>query len=258
MLDLDCGWGSLAIRAASKYGCFVTVLTTSIEQATRVKQRVQKADVASMVTILSPQVDARNLSRNSEYMGKFDCVICSSETITTKSSKSAWKTFFQTVGRVLKPDAGKLVLAAVTTPVPNNSRNFLNTILFPGLWIPTVWFLVHGAHDHAHLSLNHVDQLGLHFAQTLSLWRRRLNLESQNEARALRMDDVSLRAINYGLLVSQAALVTQQQHLQLLVFSNSKDSKPDAIPVLDTVMEPVMDQAAPLTDAALKALVPLA
>jgi cyclopropane-fatty-acyl-phospholipid synthase len=51
LLDVGCGWGSLAIHAAREHGCRVVGITLSIEQAELARQRVKEAEVEDLVEI---------------------------------------------------------------------------------------------------------------------------------------------------------------------------------------------------------------
>jgi cyclopropane-fatty-acyl-phospholipid synthase len=51
LLEIGTGWGSLAIHAASRYGCKVTTTTISRAQHELAARRVREAGVADRVTV---------------------------------------------------------------------------------------------------------------------------------------------------------------------------------------------------------------
>ena len=51
LLDIGCGWGSMAIHAASNYGVKVTGVTLSIAQAERARERVAEAGLSDRIEI---------------------------------------------------------------------------------------------------------------------------------------------------------------------------------------------------------------
>ena len=51
MLEVGCGWGSFAIRAAQRTGCRVTGITVSKEQLAEATARVKAAGLADRVTL---------------------------------------------------------------------------------------------------------------------------------------------------------------------------------------------------------------
>lgn len=52
VLEIGCGWGSFAIRAAQRTGCKVTGLTLSREQLREGSDRVNSAKLDHLVTLL--------------------------------------------------------------------------------------------------------------------------------------------------------------------------------------------------------------
>jgi cyclopropane-fatty-acyl-phospholipid synthase len=52
VLEIGCGWGAFAIRAASKTGCRVTGLTLSKEQLAEAAARVEAAGLSDRITLL--------------------------------------------------------------------------------------------------------------------------------------------------------------------------------------------------------------
>src|SRR3954452_6085826 len=51
LLDVGCGWGSLALHAAERYGAQVVGITLSVEQATLARKRVAEAGLTEKVDI---------------------------------------------------------------------------------------------------------------------------------------------------------------------------------------------------------------
>src|SRR4051794_12127229 len=51
LLDVGCGWGSLALHAAQRYGADVVGITISAEQATLARKRVAEAGLADRIDI---------------------------------------------------------------------------------------------------------------------------------------------------------------------------------------------------------------
>jgi cyclopropane-fatty-acyl-phospholipid synthase len=51
LLDVGCGWGSLAIHAAREHGCHVVGITLSMEQAELARRRVKEAELEVLVEI---------------------------------------------------------------------------------------------------------------------------------------------------------------------------------------------------------------
>jgi cyclopropane-fatty-acyl-phospholipid synthase len=231
MLDIGFGWGGLSIHAAKKFGCQVTGITLSVEQKALAEERVKAAGVEHLITFIV--MDYRTFARQDENRGKFDRVL-SCEMIEAVGHKHLGA-FFWAVEQVLAHD-GILVMEAITTPEQRyetylRSTDFINTIIFPGSCCPSVHALVDAAYKQSCLTLEHIDNIGLHYAQTLAEWRRRFNA---NEAlvRSLGFDDIFLRVWNYYKCYCEAGFFSQTENCLILVFS--RQGCPSLVPLCET------------------------
>ena len=57
--------------------------------------------------------------------------------------------------------------------------------------------------------MQHIDNIGVHYAKTLREWRRRFNLDGGMEVRKLGFDDTFVRVWNYYLTYCEAGFATQ-------------------------------------------------
>jgi len=218
LLDIGFGWGGLSIHAAKKYGCRVTGITLSVEQMELAQQRVDAEGLHDLITF--EVVDYRTFARRPENQGRFDRVL-SCEMIEAVGHEHLGE-FFWAVEQVLNRD-GVLVMEAITTPEERyetyrRSTDFINTIIFPGSCCPSLHALVDAAYKNSTLTLEHIDNIGLHYAQTLAEWRRRFNANAPF-VRKLGFDDVFLRAWNYYLTYCEAGFFSQTEHCLILVFA---------------------------------------
>lgn len=218
LLDMGFGWGGLSIYAAEKYGCRVTGISLSVEQKALADKRVQEKGLGSLISF--EVVDYRTFARRKENQGKFDRVL-SCEMIEALGHKHLGG-FFWVVEQVLAHD-GILVMEAITTPEQRyetyiRSTDFINTIIFPGSCCPSLHALVDAAYQQSSLTLKHIENIGLHYAQTLAEWRRRFNA-SEATVRSLGFDDVFLRAWNYYLTYCEAGFFSQTENCLILVFA---------------------------------------
>jgi cyclopropane-fatty-acyl-phospholipid synthase len=218
VLDIGFGWGGLSIHAAKKYGCKVTGITLSVEQKALAEKRVKEEGIESLITF--EVVDYRTFCARKSNCGMFDRVL-SCEMIEAVGHGHLVE-FFWAVEQVLCRD-GVLVMEAITTPEERyenylRSTDFINTIIFPGSCCPSLHALVDAAYRGSTLTLEHVDNIGLHYAQTLAEWRRRFNAE-EPFVRQLGFDDVFLRAWNYYLTYCEAGFFSQTENCLILVFA---------------------------------------
>jgi cyclopropane-fatty-acyl-phospholipid synthase len=218
LLDIGFGWGGLTIHAAKKYGCKVTGITLSVEQKALAEERIQKEGLGHLVTF--EVVDYRVFARRKENTQKFHRVI-SCEMIEAVGHNHLGD-FFWAVEQVLAPN-GVLVMEAITTPESRyenyrRTTDFINTIIFPGSCCPSLHALVDASYQSSTLTLEHIDNIGIHYAETLREWRRRFNA-NEELVRNLGFDDVFLRVWNYYLTYCEAAFDTQTENCLILVFS---------------------------------------
>jgi cyclopropane-fatty-acyl-phospholipid synthase len=218
LLDIGFGWGGLSIRAAKKYGCKVTGITLSVEQKALAEKRVKEEGLQGIISF--EVVDYRTFARRKENQGRFDRVL-SCEMIEAVGHRHLGD-FFWAVERVLAQD-GILVMEAITTPEQRyenyiRSTDFINTIIFPGSCCPSLHALVDAAYKQSTLTLEHIDNIGLHYANTLAEWRRRFN-SNEEKIRSLGFDDVFLRAWNYYLTYCEAGFFSQTENCLILVFA---------------------------------------
>jgi cyclopropane-fatty-acyl-phospholipid synthase len=218
LLDIGFGWGGLSIQAAKKYGCKVHGITLSVEQKALAEERVKQQGVGDLITF--EVVDYRTFARRTENIGAFDRVV-SCEMIEAVGHNHLGE-FFWVVEQVLKSD-GILVMQAITTPESRyenyrTTTDFINTIIFPGGCAPSLHSLVDAAYQQSTLTLEHIDNIGLHYARTLAEWRRRFNA-NESFVRQLGFDDIFLRVWNYYLTYCEAGFHSQTVNCLVLVFA---------------------------------------
>ncbi len=208
ILDIGFGWGGLSLHAAKKYGCKVWGITLSVEQKALAEERVRREGLGHLITF--EVIDYRTFARRSENQGKFDRVL-SCEMIEAVGHNHLGE-FYWAVEQVLAED-GILVMEAITTPEARyetylRSTDFINTIIFPGSCCPSLHALVDASYQWSTLTLEHIDNIGLHYAETLAEWRRRFN-RNEKFVRKLGFDDIFMRVWNYYLTVSIESILPQ-------------------------------------------------
>lgn len=167
LLEIGTGWGSLAIHAAGRYGCRVTTTTISPSQFAEASRRVAAAGLADRIQIV--QQDYRDLE------GSYSKIV-SVEMIEAVGLRFL-PTFFATLDRLLRPD-GLVAIQAITIADRNyesarRNVDFIQRYIFPGGAIPSVSALCSTAATASRLTPLHIEDLGLHYAETLYRWRER-------------------------------------------------------------------------------------
>jgi cyclopropane-fatty-acyl-phospholipid synthase len=164
VLEIGTGWGELALRAARR-GAEVTSITLSEQQRELALQRVADAGVADRVAI--ELCDYRNAA------GTYDAVV--SVEMIEAVGYEFWPIYFRTLDERLRP-GGRVGLQAITMPDDRmqSSRDTYTWILkyiFPGGLIPSVAAIESTVARDTRLSVLDRHGFGLHYAQTLRLWR---------------------------------------------------------------------------------------
>ena len=165
LLDIGCGWGTLAIEAA-KRGASVVGLTLSREQKAWAEQKIAEAGLADRIEIRFQ--DYRDTAE------QFDAV--SSVEMVEAVGKRWWGTYLDSIARNLKP-GGRAALQFISIEhrmFDRYARNadFIQTYIFPGgMLLDEPQFQSLGAERG--LSWNDRQGFGRDYAETLKRWRQR-------------------------------------------------------------------------------------
>jgi len=165
VLEIGCGWGGFAIQAAKETGCKVTGITISEEQYTFARQRVAEEGLEDRVTIES--CDYRKMK------GAFDRVV--SIEMLEAVGHTYYGTFFSTCDRLLKP-GGRVVLQVICIPdqrfdAYRRNPDWIQKHIFPGGMLPSLTELSKAMASHSRFTVENLDNIGIHYAETLRRWR---------------------------------------------------------------------------------------
>ena len=161
LLDVGCGWGSMAIHAAVHHGAHVVGITISRAQAEHARRRVEGAGVGDRVEIRLQ--DYRDLSGES-----FDAI--SSIGMSEHVGHGKIDRYFATLRSVLAPQ-GRLLNHAISSVGGSmlGRRSFVGRYVFPDGELIDVGEVVL-AMERAGLEVRDVESLREHYARTLRAW----------------------------------------------------------------------------------------
>ena len=162
LLDVGCGWGSLAMHAAREYGADVVGITLSQEQAALARKRVAEAGLTGSVEI-----------RVQDYRvvddGPFDAI--SSVGMAEHVGRSKLSVYADTLGALLGP-GGRLLNHAISWAEEETTwRNdtFIARYVFPDGELVTLGDMLN-ALTSGDLEVIDVEPLRQHYALTLRAW----------------------------------------------------------------------------------------
>jgi cyclopropane-fatty-acyl-phospholipid synthase len=187
LLDVGCGWGSLAMHAAQRYGADVVGITLSAQQAALARQRIADAGLDGRVSIRVQ--DYREVAD-----GPFDAI--SSIGMAEHVGRAALAGYVSTLHGLLRP-GGRLLNHAISWTAGETTWDddtLIARYVFPdGEVLPLA--VTVAALDRGGFELLDVESLRRHYALTLRAWVERLEkqwdaavaLTSEGRARVWRL-----------------------------------------------------------------------
>ncbi|MDA8201562.1 MAG: cyclopropane-fatty-acyl-phospholipid synthase [Chloroflexi bacterium] len=179
LLDIGCGWGSLVVFAAERYGVEATGITLSAKQAERASDEIRRRDLEgrSLVTVR----DYRDLAR----FATFDAV--ASVGMFEHVGRERLAEYFRAAFRALRP-GGLFLNHGIATTAPGGTRRpswtrfgdggFVARYVFPDGELVTVEDAIDFARR-AGFELLDVQRLRPHYALTLQAWVERLEASAE-------------------------------------------------------------------------------
>jgi len=166
LLEIGCGWGSLAEIAARDYGVEVVGLTLSQAQK-------DYADARLAAAALEERTEIR-LQDYRDASGTFDAIV--SVEMAEAVGQEYWPAYLGAIAGLLKP-GGRAALQFISIREPlfdsyAASADFIQTYIFPGGMLVSEQRFERLAAE-AGLSWRNREGYGLHYAETLKRWRDR-------------------------------------------------------------------------------------
>jgi cyclopropane-fatty-acyl-phospholipid synthase len=195
VVEAGCGWGSLALHMARRYGVHVRAFNISKEQVAYARARAVDERLADRVEFVED--DYR------EIRGCYDVFV--SIGMLEHVGLADFPTLGRVIDRSLGPDGrGLLHFIGRNRPGPLNA--WIRKRIFPGAYPPTLREVFEHVFEPVGLSVLDVENLRLHYARTLEHWRCRLNAASNQVVDMF--GEPFLRAWRLYLTGSQAAFTT--------------------------------------------------
>ncbi|MFS7992782.1 putative cyclopropane-fatty-acyl-phospholipid synthase [Helianthus anomalus] len=193
VLDIGCGWGSLAIELVKQTGCKYTGITLSKEQIKYAESKVKEANLQDRIKFLLR--DYRQIPDTFKYDRIISC-----EAIE-HFGHEYYEEFFRCCESALAED-GIFVLQTIAVQdsrydMFRKKRDFIKEYIFPGGNLPSLSRLTSAMAASSRLCVDHVEQLERHnYYQTLRCWRSNF-MKNQSKILALGFNQDFIRTWEY-------------------------------------------------------------
>ncbi|GAA3397766.1 class I SAM-dependent methyltransferase [Cryptosporangium minutisporangium] len=211
LLDVGCGWGTMAIHAAREYGVQVVGVTNSHEQAVGAAKRAAAAGVGDLVEIR--EQDYRDVDD-----GPYDAI--SSIGMAEHVGTDQWRDYASLLYGLLKP-GGRLLSHQITQPPRvtekieshrkgKPERTFITAYVFPDGELQSVGWISDQL-ESVGFEVRDAESLREHYARTLRAWVT--NLED-HWSEAVELTSVG-RARVWRLYMAGSALAFERNRIAI-------------------------------------------
>ena len=214
VIEAGCGWGSLALFMARRYGVTVRAFNISAEQIAYARLRAGKEQLGDRVEFIED--DYRNIQG--------DCDVFVSVGMLEHVGAPDYPTFGSVINRSLAAH-GRALLHFIGRNQPSPLNPWIRKRIFPGAYAPTLREVFEHVLEPHGLSVLDVENLRLHYARTLEHWRRRF--DAARDQVSTMFDERFVRAWELYLAGSEAAFTTGSMQLfQVVVARGDSNAIP--------------------------------
>jgi cyclopropane-fatty-acyl-phospholipid synthase len=214
VIEAGCGWGALALHMARYYGVRVKAFNISREQIAYARDRAAREGLGSRVEFIDD--DYRNVS------GQFDAFV--SVGMLEHVGRRNLASVGAVLHRTLRRDGGRGLLHFIGRDVTRPLNAWIRRRIFPGAYTPTLAEITTRILSPAGMSVIDVENLRLHYAQTLAAWAARFT-DAADYVRDTYGDEFR-RAWELYLAGSEAAFNTGWLQLFQVVFTPRESLPP--------------------------------
>jgi len=160
VLDIGCGWGSLAIDIAKNTSCEVIGITLSKNQFNYCTKKVQELNLENQVSF--KLLDYRQLDE------KFDRIV--SVGMFEHVGRKFYKKFFIQIEKLLNDGGVSLIHTIGSVNPPRDPHPWITKYIFPGGYTPSLSEVISPI-EKAGLIVSDIEVLKLHYSYTLRHWK---------------------------------------------------------------------------------------
>jgi cyclopropane-fatty-acyl-phospholipid synthase len=213
VLDIGCGWGSLAIDIAKTKNCEVTGITLSKNQFNYCIKKAKELNLENQVTF--KLIDYRQLDE------KFDRIV--SVGMFEHVGRKFYKNFFKRIEKLLNNDGVSMIHTIGSVNPPRDPHPWITKYIFPGGYTPSLSEVVTPV-EKAGLIVSDIEVLKLHYSHTLRHWK---NNCIKNKAQIIEMfDEKFFRMWEFYLASCESAFKWGDQVVYQLQLTKNYTSTP--------------------------------
>jgi len=160
VLDIGCGWGSLAFDIAKSVNCEVTGITLSKNQFDYCVKRAKELNLDNQVKF--KLIDYRELNE------KFDRIV--SVGMFEHVGRKFYKKFFKQIEKLLDDNGVSLIHTIGSVNPPRDPHPWITKYIFPGGYTPSLSEVTTPI-EKAGLVVSDIEVLKLHYSHTLRHWK---------------------------------------------------------------------------------------
>jgi cyclopropane-fatty-acyl-phospholipid synthase len=222
VVEAGCGWGSLALHIAGRYGAKVRAFNISKEQLEFARRRAREQGMESRVEFIED--DYRNIS------GSYDAFV------SVGMLEHVGRENYPELGRVAKralTAEGRGLIHSIGRNRPESFHAWIEQRIFPGAYPPSIGEMMQ-IFEPSSLSVLDVENLRLHYAQTLRDWLERYEAALES-VRAMHYDESFVRMWRLYLAGSIAGFEMGSMQLFQVLFTKQENN---SIPLTREFMYP--------------------
>ncbi|GAV89235.1 LOW QUALITY PROTEIN: CMAS domain-containing protein, partial [Cephalotus follicularis] len=211
VLEIGCGWGTLAIEVVKRTGCKYTGITLSVEYA---EMKVREAGLQDYIKF--HLCDYRQLPKSHKYDRVISCEMIEAV------GHEYMEEFFGCCESVLADNA---LFVLQFTSIPDEryneyrqSSDFIKEYIFPGGCLPSLSRLTSAMAAASRLCVQDVEGIGIHYYQTPRYWRKNF-MEKQSKILAMGFNEQFIRTWEYYFDYSAAGFKSHTLGNYQIVFS---------------------------------------
>ena len=214
VLDIGCGWGSLAIDIAKSTNCEVTGITLSKNQFNYCIKKAKELNLENQVTF--KLIDYRLLDE------KFDRIV--SVGMFEHVGRKFYNKFFNQIQKILNDDGVSLIHTIGSVNPPRDPHPWITKYIFPGGYTPSLSEVITPV-EKAGLIVSDIEVLKLHYSYTLKHWKE--NCIKNKEQLIKIFDEKFFRMWEFYLASCESAFKWGDQVVYQLQLTKNYTSTPN-------------------------------